>query len=479
MFTLPRRAVASTLSTYRPCLENLEERTVLSGNLDPRFGLGGASVLNVNQAAMGINAVAATPDGKTVMAGTLAQFDANGNETGSLLVTRLNRDGSPDASFGQGGQVSVPVGPLGPGGVAVTPEGKIVIVGEELDPNTGIPIVEAVRLNPSGSLDSAFGTGGVSLVSNNVVIMMGMALAPDGKLYVAGNDGSSFNQVDVFRLSRNGAIDPTYGNQGMGSVSIADGFSPGSGNGLALTPGGRVVVVGSAQVNGTDSQGNPTFRDAFAVARLTRDGLPDPSFGDGSFGPGVVLVGGNGNHIDGASGVAVTDDGQIVIAGIDNVLGSPVTSLAVARLNRNGGLDQGFGSGGMIIVTPGLGVFGNEVTVALGQDDQIIVAGTGIDPNYSNPQFPGLFQTDLAVVQIQRNGQLDPRFGSGGVVLTPASPAAASPGAFVTDVIASGLAVLPDGRIVVGGQTLSGSFDANGNLLVNVEFMAVRYMDGH
>src|SRR5205823_393468 len=58
--------------TYRPRLDALEDRTLLTGFLDPTFGVGGSVFTNLpgSQSNNG-NAVVVQPDGKTVVVGSL------------------------------------------------------------------------------------------------------------------------------------------------------------------------------------------------------------------------------------------------------------------------------------------------------------------------------------------------------------------------------------------------------------------------
>jgi uncharacterized delta-60 repeat protein len=72
-------------------------------------------------------------------------------------------------------------------------------------------------------------------------------------------------------------------------------------------------------------------------------------------------------------------------------------------------------------------------------DEKIVLAG------YSE----GLFERrDFALARYNRNGSLDATFGSGGIIATTLS------GLFQD---AQALAIQDDGKLIVGGQTLTGS----------------------
>jgi uncharacterized delta-60 repeat protein len=103
-------------------------------------------------------------------------------------VARLNPDGTVDATFAIGSGADGTVR-----GVAVQPDGKIIVVGEFLNfQNT--PCRRLARLNPDGTLDKTFDVGsGASNFIDCVVIQ------PDGKVLLGGNftgfNGGNFGGV--------------------------------------------------------------------------------------------------------------------------------------------------------------------------------------------------------------------------------------------------------------------------------------------
>lgn len=121
-----------------------------------------------------------------------------------------------------------------------------------------------------------------------------------------------------------------------------------------------------------------------------------------------------------ATVVALQSDGKIVVGGeIGN-------SGGVIRLNTNGTLDHGFGTGGIVELK--FRVIDNVVTgMAIQPDGKILVSGTGI---------PG----GGALDRLNPDGSPDTSFGnSGSVFLFPMTPGP--------------LVLQPDGKIVVGSAT--------------------------
>src|SRR6516164_1231853 len=153
---------------------------------------------------------------------------------------------------------------------------------------------------------------------------------------------------------------------------------------------------------------------ATGMVRLNGNGTLDTGFGTG----GKVTINFPGSTL-GASqiiGLVIQPDGKMV-AGISNANadGSPI--FIVARLNPNGSPDATFGNAG--VVETQIGPSGIAASVlGLQTDGKILLAGPG------------------AMVRYETTGQLDSTFGSGGTSVIPvAGPTA--------------LALQPDGKILV------------------------------
>ncbi len=135
---------------------------------------------------------------------------------------------------------------------------------------------------------------------------------------------------------------------------------------------------------------------------------------------------------DGAADLALTPDGRVVVCGGSiRESGSFETDLAVVRYLADGSLDDTFGTEGRAVLDLGPRSYG--YTVRLQPDGRIVVAG----------KLGGQFPSDLFVARLLANGSLDPSFGTDGVTVLD----------YRTQDYGSGLAVQPDGRIVVTGAS--------------------------
>jgi uncharacterized delta-60 repeat protein len=145
---------------------------------------------------------------------------------------------------------------------------------------------------------------------------------------------------------------------------------------VAIQPDGRIVVAGSTFVSNESSITNA----GFAVLRLTAAGVPDGSSG-GSF--SVFSEGSPPNN--GATGVALQPDGQILLAGSNGQMGSDFTADRIS--GATGNFDATFGPPNGWSTLDFAGVDGADVgtdsplDMALQSDGAIVMAG------YSDAQF--------------------------------------------------------------------------------------------
>lgn len=253
----------------------------------------------------------------------------------------------------------------------------------------------------SGSLDLAFGNGGVVL-TGFAVEGEALVVQPDGKLVVAGCSRATFTLV---RYQHDGSLDHTFGERGTVRTRIGD---YGCAFALVLQPDGKLVAAGEINENG---------RASFTLVRYLPNGRLDRTFGKG--GQVRTFFGGQDS---GAYALLRQPDGKLVAAGWS------ASGLALARYLPDGSLDSAFGSEGQLITTD---LFGGAQALALQADGKLVVAG------YIAYTF------DFLVVRYLPDGRLDPSFGSGGWAITDSG---------ATD-MAQALVVRDDGKLVVPGNS--------------------------
>jgi uncharacterized delta-60 repeat protein len=229
------------------------------------------------------------------------------------------------------------------------------------------------RTVPVGELDATFsgdGRASVGLVTRGLTNEEGNALAvqADGKLVVAGDlvAGNSTDFLAAYRYLPDGALDPTFGTNGMALVDA--GFDE-QGRAVALQPDGKIVIAGSVQLTGGMSQ--------FVVARLNADGTPDATFNADGNEDGVIVITVVGTPASPvfcrANAVTVQADGKIVVAGMTNRPAAQ-QAFAVVRLTTTGAVDTGFGTNGRQVFDFG-GSDTEAMAIALDSAGRIVVGG--------------------------------------------------------------------------------------------------------
>jgi uncharacterized delta-60 repeat protein len=168
---------------------------------------------------------------------------------------------------------------------------------------------------------------------------------------------------------------------------------------------------------------------------------------DVSFGNSGALRTNIGGTYDWAYATAIQPDGRILAAGVSEARGT--YDFALARYTSTEDLDPTFGNGGVVLTD-----FGHSYdwayAMGLQPDGKILVAGVS-DASGSK---------DLALARYLPDGRLDATFGDRGLVTTRVR-------SLTVDII-HGLALQPDGRIVVTGVTYDDvvSLDPHGDFLV-------------
>jgi uncharacterized delta-60 repeat protein len=404
MTLLPRLSILIAICAL--CVPAAAESA--GGDLDPTFGSGG--LVTTDFAARGDFglAVALQSDGKLVVAGNSSRTDVFNVD---FAVARYNADGSLDPTFGSGGEVLTDFGTRIDAAfdVAVQPDGKIVAVG-----NSASDFAVA-RYNADGSLDASFGRGGLVVTDfGSSEQATGVALQPDGKLVVVGFDGSDFV---VLRYNADGSLDSTFGSGGRVATDLGGSAGDGAFD-VAVGPGGTITVGGGtgffpstgdfalARYNadgsldtsfGTGGKVTTDFGGAdrafaigvaadgvvtaaggtttgtgtgdFALARYRPDGTLDSSFGAG----GKVTTAFAAGNDDTAFGLILAPDGSATAVGGSGSFATGST-FALAQFTSAGALDSAFGSGGKV-TTAFSGSRSTAWDIVRQPDGKLVVAG--------------------------------------------------------------------------------------------------------
>lgn len=223
-------------------------RLLPNGAVDNAFGQIGRVIDSVNFNSEGLS-VAVQPDGKIVVGG-FACPDVDVDPKQSVVV-RYIANGQRDVSFGEIGVVSVPLSTLSNAvkDIIVQPDGKIVGAGFATPSGgNGKTDFAAFRLLPTGAPDPDFGSGGKVVLQMGDLndTAEGIALQPDGKIVLTGTSFSSQNplgEMAIARLRSNGTPDPTFDTDGKLVIPAANAESNLAD--LVIQPNGRIVGGGA------------------------------------------------------------------------------------------------------------------------------------------------------------------------------------------------------------------------------------------
>ena len=395
------------------------------GDLDPSFGDQGLVSLQIGSFGAAAFAGTQQADGRLVLAG-IAHDD--------FAVVRLMQDGETDPGFSVDGVATTDFLEFQDiaNAVAAQPDGKVVISGSAWK-SDGTTDIAVARFAGNGAIDPEFGDGGKATVDvgGRADFAKGMAVGKDGDLILAGGtrDTSGATHAVLVRLNGDGSLDAAFGVNGVVTLEFADHGSAWL-NDVELLADGKIVIAGLVL--------GPSGSDIL-VARLTADGALDPGFSE----DGILLVDVDGDDDEGYS-VAIQPDSRFVIGGYARRSATEQTDAVLVRVNGDGILDAGFGTGGIAPVH--LGGDGSLMSLALDPDGKIVATGWLSRENVG---------PDTIVARFLANGTIDAGFGDEGIEIVDYGHAADAP-------ISEGNAIIrqADGRYVAVGTNSMGVFAA-------------------
>lgn len=262
--------------------------------------------------------------------------------SGRKYLVRLNADGSVDDTFNGGGPGGVV------SGMALQPDGRLFVAGPSI----------LKRINLDGSEDTTFRPA-IAIDGNDSYGEFQALLLTEDKLYIAQHVPRN-NIVRIVRLNLDGSVDITLDQRN----SFSNGFTTTIVNHIARQSDGRLLISG-----GFSSFGS---QPVAGFLRMNRNGTLDASF---TSPPSASLL--------------EVDDRDRIYATVPISQNTPWLGTKVIRLTADGTIDPGF-------ETPRVtgGHIGPAVLLA---DGKLIVAGTF-------QEVDGVRRVDIA--RFEENGSL-------------------------------------------------------------------------
>ncbi|MDQ3749192.1 MAG: FG-GAP-like repeat-containing protein [Acidobacteriota bacterium] len=397
----------------------VQAQSVAPGDLDTTFGSGGKVVTPIPGGVSEPTRVRIQPDGKIVTVGLDFQ---NGFYPAVSFLVRHNADGTIDNSFGTNGSVVV-VGSFSEETIfqdfVILPDGKFLVTGNKFIQSSFTTLVVLYRYTANGTLDATFGTNGV-ITTPDGGYQSRIVLQPDGKFVVASGNyiSQSFSEVAVVRYNPNGTLNTTFGTSGITRTSVGnsnslnvreilvqtDGKLLVAGDarfvsnrdifvlrynpdgtldnsfgangivqtdidnqsnevgGMALQPDGKIIVN-----NGNRNPSSANNVVSSSIVRYNANGTLDNTFGTNGI---VRIINPSQSFGNIARALAIQQNGKILTAGNRN------GTFAISRYNSDGTIDTSFGTNGVVITPIGNYPEYNGISsIALQTDGKILAVG--------------------------------------------------------------------------------------------------------
>jgi uncharacterized delta-60 repeat protein len=214
--------------------------------------------------------VVVDPDGSIIVSGSARNAGSNGVGIDHHTdIAPYDANGQPDPTFGTGGTTTLDafVG----ADLVLQPDRRLLLIGTaDTTPPTEFPgsvnELSVMRLDPDGSPDGTFGDGGTANVSvtglNSPTAQPGrdggsaVAVQADGRIVIAGATSGANPDFAVARLLADGTLDTQFTDTGALTIDFF-GFSDVA-ESIDVTDDGNIIVGGLARDN----------VDGYGVARL-------------------------------------------------------------------------------------------------------------------------------------------------------------------------------------------------------------------
>jgi uncharacterized delta-60 repeat protein len=298
-----------------------------------------------------------------------------------IMVARFNTEtNSIDTSFGVNGKFIYTLTNYSYNSVTVLAmkvqaDGKILVV-------TGEDSVMVLRLNADGSQDMSFGgtvngDSGVVVLDNNPALNSfeptKVEIQNDGKILVGGNDHYEvasvlYGKLCVIRLNPDGAFDNTFDSDGIAQIIPPISKEGYYSSDMKLQADGKIVLSGSYKYALSSAAD-------ILMARFNDDGSADTSFDN----DGIAVTSMASANSEFARCMELLPDGKILVAG--NMFNTSFvnTKLFLLRYNPNGTLDTAFGTSGKVTATTTMALNDDVRQLLLNSDGSFYV---GIESDY-------------------------------------------------------------------------------------------------
>lgn len=354
------------------------------GSIDYEFGTDGFVKLYFgNNKWMTIKSIA-TLNNKIIFGG----YSRGSNGEFKFTIVQLNSDGSFDTTFDDDGK-AILFETTGSSDLAyalkIQNDNKIILTGQTIDGVTTDDNFLTVRINPDGSLDSTFGSGGKVMTSFATGNDYGrnLEIQNDGKILVIGSNN---NRYAVARYNTDGSLDTSFDSDGKLYLTTNLSLFISSSQTIYDRPNIKVLPSGKILLSGTSNYN-------FSLIRLNQNGSFDTTFGTN----GVLYY--SVNVRNRSSYLFLNNENKIITGGSShNNTGGNVSKINQLQFSENGLLENSSNFN----IQLGISRASNAIEQA---DGKIIV----LCENRTSSD-------DTIFIRYLSNGSIDTSFGNNGIV---------------------------------------------------------------
>ncbi len=315
-----------------------------------------------------------------------------------------------DADFNANGKLTFPFSQDNDFGADVKIDKNSKVIVGATSVLAGKSCFAIARLNPDGSFDNNFSGDGKELTGfgNDNVSLKKILIQPDNKIIAIGSKGSDFV---LARYNTNGTLDNDFSFDGKVTTAASANF-----NTAALDKQGNIFLLGNKGL----------LDSVVVIVKYKSDGSLDQNFGTAGTKNTLIAfdIRPDFLHID--------DDGKMHIAG--TYTGAQGQLLFYTCFTANGDVDQN--------------VLGTAKYRSAGFAQSAILKTAVKNPD-GTFYLTALTNSGLGLVKLSSTGTVVAQFGNGGRVETLLGYKNAQ---------VSGIAVQPDGKILLGGKAIQQNF---------------------
>lgn len=397
------------------------------GSLDLTFATIGYTSFGPTSTSMdNAQDIVSLPNGQMVFCGT-------SGTTGNLemCIGKMNANGSMDLTFGTNGYYIFPnaAGSDFAYDMEVLSNGNILVAGA-LSITAANPKWAMICLNPNGTLNTSFGTGGIFSVDidSGEDYARKILLTPT-HILLAGNSkvpGFNTNRLAVARCDYNGVLDLSFGTAGIGLITNGQSLTCYS---AAQGSNGDLILAGDAYISNTYYP---------MIAKFNSSGVVVTTFATSGVWVNMAM---NARYFD-----VDFQNAQLILSGNN---GAGLTDfLLESRSEINAAANLSFGASGQTIIN--INQSDTYYEVIFQQDGKILACGTSGSAGIGATR-------DFVVSRYNANGTLDLTWGTNGHTLT---------NIFANWDDAYGMDLYPGNKLILGG------FSAQ----TNTQFAFARYI---